>query len=269
MTQPNKLTMAKRGSVVLVGAGPGDPDLLTIKALKALKSADVILYDALVSAEVLGLARRTAKRLLVGKTGYGPSCRQEEINAMMLALAKAGRRVVRLKAGDPLIFGRAGEEIAALEVAGIPVSVVPGISSAQGAAAALGISLTHRDNAQRLQLVTGHRKSGRLPDDLDWAALADPRATTVVYMPKHTLATLAGRLAEHGLPVSTPAAAVFDATRGSERVILDTLAGIAARVAADASGSPCIVLIGEVLRARLEASAGSELLQRQFSIAGV
>ena len=156
--------------------------------------------------------------MLVGKTGHGPSCKQEEINALMVTLAKAGKRVVRLKGGDPLIFGRATEEIAACRAAGIPVEVVPGISAAQGAASRLGISLTHRRRARRVQYVTGHGADGRLPGDIDWESLADPGATTVVYMPSKTL-TAFGRDRHRAGPrvAATPAAAVFNATRPPTR----------------------------------------------------
>ena len=182
------------GHVSLVGAGPGNPELLTLAAVRALRSADIILYDDLVAPEVLDFARREAKRMLVGKTGHRPSCRQDDINALMIQLAKSGKRVVRLKAGDPMIFGRAGEEIAALERADIPLDVVPGITAAQGAAASLEVSLTHREIARRVQYVTGHAHDGRLPDDLDLAALADPATTTAVYMPLGTLGALSARL---------------------------------------------------------------------------
>ena len=156
------------GSVTLVGAGPGDPELLTLRAVRALQSADVILYDDLVSREVLDFARREAKKMLVGKTGHEPSCKQDDINALMVALARQGKRVVRLKGGDPLIFARAGEEIDACHVAGIAVEVVPGISAVQGAAASLGLPLTERDRARRVQVITGHAKDGQLPADIDW-----------------------------------------------------------------------------------------------------
>jgi uroporphyrin-III C-methyltransferase/precorrin-2 dehydrogenase/sirohydrochlorin ferrochelatase len=158
----------RHGRVTLVGAGPGDPELLTLKAVRALQSATTILYDDLVGPEILELARREAKRVAVGKTGRGPSCRQSDINARMVALARAGENIVRLKGGDPLVFGRATEEIDACRAAGIEVAIVPGISAAQGAAAALGFSLTERREARRIQFVTGHGADGRLPKDLDW-----------------------------------------------------------------------------------------------------
>ncbi len=177
----------ENGSVTLVGAGPGDPELLTLRAVRALQSADVILFDDLVSRDVLDFARREARKMLVGKTGFGPSCKQDDINALMVSLAKQGKRVIRLKGGDPLIFGRAAEEIDACRAANIAVDVVPGITAAQGAAAKLGIPLTDRDNSRRLQYVTGHARSGKLPDDIDWRALADPTTTTAIYMPVKTL----------------------------------------------------------------------------------
>ena len=175
---------------MLVGAGPGDPELLTLRAVRALQSADVVLYDDLVAPGTLDLARREATKMPVGKRGYKPSCTQEDITALMISLAGEGRRVVRLKGGDPMIFGRAGEEIAALRAAGVEVEVVPGVTAASGAAASLGLSLTLRDTARRVQFVTAHARGGKLPDDFDWRALADPAATTAVYMGVATLAAL-------------------------------------------------------------------------------
>jgi uroporphyrin-III C-methyltransferase / precorrin-2 dehydrogenase / sirohydrochlorin ferrochelatase len=200
-----------------------------------------------VAPEVLDFARREAKKMMVGKTGHGPACRQEEINALMIKLAKAGKRVVRLKGGDPLIFGRAGEEIAACRAENIPVEVVPGISAAQGAASRLLVSLTHRVEARRLQYVTGHDRDGRLPADIDWRALADPTATTIVYMPKKTLHELSARAIAAGLDPSTPAVAVANATRPDETIVVGTIADIADRIEADAPGGPVLVMIGKVL----------------------
>lgn len=238
------------GSVVLVGAGPGDPELLTLKAVRALQSADVVLYDDLVSGAILDFARREAKKMLVGKTGYGPSCKQDDINALMVELAREGRRVVRLKGGEPMIFGRAGEEIAFCRAAGIQVEVVPGISSPQGAASRLVASLTHRDHARRLQFVTAHARDGKLPKDLDYAALSDRAATTVVYMPRRTLPDLVRNLLAAGIEPGTPAVAVFSVTRPEEQVILATVATLAEEVAravdAGAEG-PCLVLYGHAL----------------------
>ena len=207
------------GSVALVGAGPGDPELLTLRAVRALQSADVILVDDLVSPEILDFARREAKKMMVGKTGHGPACKQSEINDLMVKLARTGKRVVRLKGGDPMIFGRAGEEIDACRAANIPVEVVPGISAAQGAAARLGMSLTHRAQARRLQYITGHDRDGGLPADIDWGALADPGATTVAYMPKKTLRALSTHAIAASIPRRPPSRLPMprDRTRSSYR----------------------------------------------------
>jgi uroporphyrin-III C-methyltransferase/precorrin-2 dehydrogenase/sirohydrochlorin ferrochelatase len=246
-----------RGHVTLVGAGPGNPELLTLRAVRALRSADVILFDDLVAPEILDFARREAKRMLVGKTGGRPSCKQDEINALMVGLAGAGKRVVRLKGGDPMIFGRATEEIAALRHAGIAFEVVPGISAAQGAAASLNVSLTERLHARRLQFVTGHATNGDLPDDLDMKALADPRATTAVYMPLGTLQRLLERLRANGVEPMRPATAIFNATRENEQVIAGTIATIGGEVKMLAPSGPCLLLIGSVLRAAAGKGAAS------------
>lgn len=247
-TNAARAAVASTGFVTLVGAGPGDPELLTLKAVRALRAADVILYDDLVTPAVLDFARRESRRILVGKTGYGPACKQTEINALMLKLAGDGQRVVRLKSGDPMIFGRGGEEIADLEAAGIAFDVIPGISAAQAAAARLKVSLTHRDFAKRVQFVTGHARDGRLPDNLDWRALADPGATTAVYMAMRTLAELSGRLIANGLAADTPAFALLDVTRPGETIIRDTIAGLPSALAASGTTGPCLVLFGEALR---------------------
>ncbi len=248
------LSPTTRGSVTLVGAGPGDPELLTLRALRALRSADVILYDDLVSAEVLDFARREAKRMLVGKTGRKASCKQDDINGLMIGLAKQGKRVVRLKSGDPMIFGRAGEEIDALEAEGIDVDVVPGITAVQGAGADLKISLTHRDHAQRLQFVTGHARSGALPETINAEALADPRATTAVYMPLGTLPELVAKLIAAGAGPLRPVCAVFNASRPGSVAVRSTLAGIVAAIEAGAHDGPCLLIIGEVTAARHSAA---------------
>jgi uroporphyrin-III C-methyltransferase/precorrin-2 dehydrogenase/sirohydrochlorin ferrochelatase len=237
------------GRVSLVGAGPGDAELLTLKAVKALQSADVILFDALVSDDVLNLTRREAKRMLVGKRGHRPSCRQEDINDMMLKLALQGKHVVRLKAGDPMIFGRAGEEIAMLEANGIEVSIVPGITSASAMAAALGISLTHRDAAQSLRFITGHARNGALPEDLDWRGLAHPSTTLIVYMGGRTSGELSERLIVEGLPASTPVVAVAAVSRVSEQRWRGPLCELAKGVAGLDQSSPIIIGIGRVFAA--------------------
>ncbi|MGE3248536.1 MAG: siroheme synthase CysG, partial [Beijerinckiaceae bacterium] len=193
-----------KGSVAMVGAGPGDPELITLKAVRALQSADVVLYDDLVSRPVLDYARREAERIYVGKRGYRPSWGQADICALLVQHARAGKAVVRLKGGDPMIFGRANEEIVALEKAGIDYTVIPGVTAASGAAASLGVSLTEREISRRVQFVTAHSNKGKLPEDLDWQAIADPRATTVVYMGIRTFGELAQRLIAEGADPQTP-----------------------------------------------------------------
>lgn len=209
---------ARSGHVTLVGAGPGDAELLTIKAVRAMQSADVILFDDLVSADVLELARREAKRTLVGKRAARPSCAQDEINQLMLQLARQGKHVVRLKSGDPMIFGRAGEEIEMLERHGIPVAVVPGISAGIALASRLGLSLTHRDLAQSVQFVTGHSRNGGLPPNLDWRALAGSSTSTIYYMSRRTLPLIVAELVGAGMAASTPAVIAADIGRKSERI---------------------------------------------------
>jgi uroporphyrin-III C-methyltransferase/precorrin-2 dehydrogenase/sirohydrochlorin ferrochelatase len=236
---------AATGSVALVGAGPGDPELLTLKALRVLQSADVILYDDLVAPAIVEMARREAEKILVGKRGYKPSCKQDHIVSQLITLASQGKRVVRLKGGDPMIFGRANEEIAALRAAGIPIEVVPGITAALGAAAILQVSLTEREKARRLQFITAHAHDGKLPKDIDWRALCDPQASTVVYMGVKTLEPLAGRLLAHGMDPSTPALLVERATCPDERRIFGTIGTLAAKVAVAEPSGPCVILIGE------------------------
>ncbi|MCA0319144.1 MAG: siroheme synthase CysG [Proteobacteria bacterium] len=250
------------GRILLVGAGPGDPELLTMKAVRALQSADVIVHDDLVPSAVLDVARRESLRISAGKRGRGPSCRQEDINALVIRLAREGRCVVRLKSGDPMIFGRAGEEIAATGAAGIPVEVVPGISAAQGASAALGLSLTHRDHARRLQYVTAHGRDGRLPSDLHWPALADPAASTVVYMAGGTWLDMAARLVGTGLDPHTPAVAVVNATRADQVVIASTVAALGQELAAGQWCGPLLILYGSAFA---EPKAVTESIAAAFS----
>lgn len=238
------------GSVTFVGAGPGDAELLTLKAVRALQAADAILFDDLVSGEVLELARREAKRIPVGKRAGRPGCTQSEINDTMIALAKAGRRVVRLKSGDPMVFGRAGEEIAALEAEGIGYDVVPGITAGLAMAASLGISLTHRDCAKSVRFVTGHSRRGGLPEDVDWAAIADPSATTIFYMGGRTAGAISAALIARGLPADTPVAVAADIGRPGGTTRLTDLAGLAACVAALGSGRAVLIGVGSVFRQR-------------------
>ncbi|MGH6862790.1 MAG: siroheme synthase CysG [Methylocella sp.] len=236
---------AAAGSVARVGAGPGDPELLTLKALRALQSADVVLYDDLVAPAIVDMARREAEKIPVGKRGYKPSCRQDHIVSLLVSLACQGKRVVRLKGGDPMIFGRANEEIAALRAAHVPIEIIPGVTAALGAAAGLQISLTTRARARRLQFVTAHAHDGKLPGDIDWRALCDPRASTVVYMGVKTLALLAGRLLANGMDPSTPALLVERATCPDERRIFGTIENLAAKVACAGPSGPCVIFIGE------------------------
>ncbi len=249
---------ADAGSVTLVGAGPGDPELLTLRAVRALQTADVILFDDLVSGEVLDFARREARKILVGKQGHGPSCKQSDVNDMMVSLARQGRHVVRLKGGDPLIFGRAGEEIEACRAANIPVEIVPGISAVQGAASRLGVSLTGRGKVRRLQLVTGHAANGQLPDDIDWRSIADGAATTAIYMPVKTLADFVTRAVAAGLDAEVPAVAIVNATRPTERRIVSTIGALSGDIVAAQLTGPVLVIVGKVLDAALSAQVYSD-----------
>jgi uroporphyrin-III C-methyltransferase/precorrin-2 dehydrogenase/sirohydrochlorin ferrochelatase len=234
------------GRVTLVGAGPGDAELLTLKAMRALQSADVILFDDLVSEEVLELARREAKRMLVGKRGGRESCKQDDINRMMLTFARQGKRVVRLKSGDPAVFGRAGEEIAFLERHGIAVDMVPGITAASAMASRLGVSLTHRDHAQSVRFVTGHSRHGALPADLDWRAIADPRTTTIFYMGGRTAGEISARLQEHGLDAQTPVAICSSVSRASEKRWFGTVAEMADGIGEIGYDEPVLIAVGGV-----------------------
>ena len=241
------------GRVTLVGAGPGDADLLTIKAVRALQSADVILFDDLVSAEVLEMARREARRLLVGKRAARDSCKQEDINAMMLSLARQGKHVVRLKSGDPMIFGRAGEEIEMLERHGIAVTVVPGVTAALALASRLGLSLTHRDHAQSVRFVTGHSRQGVLPDSLNWQALSDPATTSVYYMSRRTLNQIVDQLTAQGMGLDTPAVIAGNVGRADEQVWRGTIGEAVAAVTAFPLSAPTIFAVGNALAVRQRA----------------
>jgi uroporphyrin-III C-methyltransferase/precorrin-2 dehydrogenase/sirohydrochlorin ferrochelatase len=200
--------------------------------------------------------------MLVGKAGHGPACKQSDINALMVLLARNGKRVVRLKGGDPMIFGRATEEIDACRDAGIAVEVVPGVTAAQGAAATLGISLTHRETARRLQYVTGHGADGALPDNIDWQSLADPAVTTIVYMPKKTLAMLASRAIAAGLDPATPSLAIARATRPDQSVIACNIANLPARIEGEKPAGPVLVMIGSVT-ASVQSQQSTDALRRR------
>jgi uroporphyrin-III C-methyltransferase / precorrin-2 dehydrogenase / sirohydrochlorin ferrochelatase len=232
------------GSVALVGAGPGDPGLLTLRALRVLNEADVILHDRLVSDEVLQLARRDAERIEVGKRADGRGTGQDTINALLVEHARAGRRVVRLKGGDPFVFGRGGEELEALRAADIAYEVVPGITAATACAAYAGIPLTHREHAQSLRLVTAHAKDSL--DTLDWPALAQERQTLAVYMGVAMLDTLRDRLLAHGRAADTPFALVENGSRPEQRVITGTLANLPDTARLHHVRPPALLILGEV-----------------------
>ncbi len=243
----NDIKPDARGEVALVGAGPGDPGLLTLRALRVLQNADVVLHDRLVSREVLELARRDAEFISVGKAAGHAPIPQEQINALLVEHALAGKRVVRLKGGDPFIFGRGGEELEALVAHGIRFEVVPGVTAAAGCAAYAGIPLTHRDYAQSLTFVTGHFKSGE-SDSLDWSALARPEQTIVFYMGLGRLSEILARLRQHGAPADRAAAVIEQGTQATQRVVLGTLATLVEQVRDEQVKSPALLIVGEVTR---------------------
>jgi uroporphyrin-III C-methyltransferase/precorrin-2 dehydrogenase/sirohydrochlorin ferrochelatase len=234
------------GEVALVGAGPGDPGLLTLRALRALQNADVIVYDRLVSAEVLDLARRDAERIYVGKAAGNHHVSQEDTNALLVKLAKEGKRVCRLKGGDPFIFGRGGEELEALAAESIRFEVVPGVTAAAGCAAYAGIPLTHRDYAQALTFVTGHCKGES--DNVDWSALSRPGHTVVFYMGLNQLENIVARLREHGAPETRAAAIIEQGTRPTQRVVTATLQTLVQKATEAQLESPALLIVGEVTR---------------------
>ena len=244
---------ANKGEVFLVGGGPGDPDLLTFRALRLMQQCDVCVYDKLVSPEVMELVRRDAELIFVGKSRDQHTMPQEEINELLAKLALQGKRVLRLKGGDPFIFGRGGEEIETLMKKGIPFQVVPGITAANGVSSYAGIPLTHRDYAQACLFITGHLKADankELMLDLDWVAMSRPRQTVVIYMGLVGLKEICEKLIEHGVAATMPVAVVQQGTTQRQKVVTATLADLAEKVAAAGMKPPCLTIVGEVVKLR-------------------
>ena len=238
-----------KGIVHIVGAGPGDPELLTLKALRIIQQADIVLHDRLVSEGVLDLIRRDADRLCVGKSKGDHSVPQEEIHGLMIRMARQGKRVVRLKGGDPFVFGRGGEELSALQAVGVDVFVVPGVTAAMGCAASAGVPLTHRDHAQSVTFVTGHAKvdpDGNKVPDLNWPALAASNQTVVVYMGVGMSAEIASRLVDSGRAGDTPVIVIENGTRDNEKRVFGILSDLSEIIVNNGISGPAILIIGEV-----------------------
>ncbi|MBM3567365.1 MAG: uroporphyrinogen-III C-methyltransferase [Alphaproteobacteria bacterium] len=256
--------MARAGRVALVGAGPGDPELLTLRAARLLAEAEAVVYDRLVPQAIVERARPGAMRIDVGKGAGHHPVPQDTINALLLRLARSGRLVVRLKGGDPFTFGRGGEEAAYLVGHGIPCEVVPGVTSASGAAAALGIPLTHRGLATGVRYVTGHCRDDA-PLDLDWSGLADPGTTLVVYMGLANIRRIACGLIEHGMPADLPAAAIARATQAEQRLVVAPLAGIADAAQALKDQGPVLFVIGRVVELAAVLGADASEIERAYA----
>lgn len=239
-------TNAKKGFVWMIGAGPGAADLITLRGLKALQAAEAVVYDELANSDLLQHCRAECELHSVGKRAGRHNASQGEINHLLVALAGAGKKVVRLKGGDPLVFGRAGEEIEALRAAGLPYEIVPGVTAATAAAAAAGLPLTHRDFSSAVVFVTGHQCAANT-GGLDWAALAKLKATLCFYMGVRRLPEIVHNLFQHGMPGATPLALISQATLPSQKIVISTLAG-AASIPAEHIAPPALVVIGEVIR---------------------
>jgi len=233
------------GRVYLVGAGPGNPELLTLRGARLLEQADAVVYDHLVSSAMLDLVPPTAQRIYAGKRRGAHTMAQDEINTLLIKLALEGKQVVRLKGGDPFIFGRGGEELQALAQHGIAFEVVPGVTAASGVACYAGIPLTHRGYAQRCVFVTGHLMDGA--SNLDWSSLVQPHQTLVIYMGLGGLAEICRQLLAHGAAPELPVAVVQDGTIGSQKVVIGSLGNITERVAEQKLQSPCLIIVGEVV----------------------
>lgn len=236
------------GEVYLVGTGPGDPDLLTFRALRLMQQADVVLYDRLIGDGILNLVRRDAQRINVGKLKNNHTVPQDEIGRMLIELAMQGKRVLRLKGGDPFVFGRGGEEIEALSAHGIAFQVIPGVTAANGCAAYAGIPLTHRDHAQACVFVTGHEKNGEL--NLNWKSLIQPRQTVVLYMGLSSLGAISKGFLDNGADPETPAAVIENGTRSGQRVITGTLKSLLERTSEAQIRSPALIIVGSVVTLR-------------------
>ena len=252
------------GWVWLTGAGPGDPGLMTVLALHALHAADTVIYDALVSEEILALANENAELIYAGKRGGKPSPKQHDISHKLIGLAREGRRVLRLKGGDPFIFGRGGEEALALVAAGVDFRVIPGVSAGVGGLAYAGIPLTHRDTNSAVTFVTGHNASGIVPDSVDWQSVAKGSDALVVYMPLKHITQISKMLIDAGRSSDEPAAVVSKATTAEQQTVVSTLANIATDAASAALSPPAMLIVGDVVRLRegldwLSALGGSKL----------
>jgi uroporphyrin-III C-methyltransferase len=241
------------GFVSFVSSGPGDPELLTVKAVARLQAADVVLFDDLSSGPILQHARTGAELVSVGKRAGRPSAKQDHVNRLLIDYAQTGARVVRLKSGDSGLFGRLEEELTALRAAGIGYEIIPGVPSAMAAAAAAGIPLTRRLTARRVQFVTGHDVTGALPADMNLAALADPTATTVIFMGKRTFAELARRLTGAGMAPETPAILAESVSTPAQKIVRGTLASMVENIAAEAGDGPALILLGPLAEGMPEA----------------